>query len=147
MPTAAGTFTVTLSATDSSSPARSATTRVSIIIGPPYLTLTVNAPSTAVFGQPYSATVTAAGGEGTYNWNTPTVLPGLTVTPDVATLTISGAPAVYGTGPLVQGTVSDGESPPQSLNWVVDITIKPPPPSSSAAARAPVPSVSPAKLR
>ena len=52
-----------------------------------------------------------------------------------------------GSGPLVQGTVSDGESPAQTLTWVVDITIKAPPQSSSVAARPPLPSFSPAKLR
>ena len=146
-PTTPGTFTATVSVTDKSSPARSATMVVTIIIGPPVLTFIVSAPSTAVFGQPYSGTITATGGDGTYNWSTTTVLPGLILTPNGATLTISGAPALDGTGPLVTGTISDGESPPQTLNWVVDITIKAPPPSPSVTALRPLPPLSPAKLR
>jgi hypothetical protein len=35
---------------------------------------------------------------------------------------------LYGTGPLATGTVSDGESPAQTLNWVLVLNVKAPPP-------------------
>jgi TPP-dependent 2-oxoacid decarboxylase len=38
------------------------------------------------------------------------------------------APDLYGTGPLATGTVSDGESPAQTLNWVLVLNVKAPPP-------------------
>jgi hypothetical protein len=70
-------------------------------------------PPPAFYGQPYSGTVTATatGGDGTYAWHTTSVETGLILTPNGATLTISGAPDVFGTGTFASGTVSDGESP------------------------------------
>jgi hypothetical protein len=147
VPTAAGDFIVTVSVTDSSSPAITENPEVPIWVATPPMTVTVNAPSTAFYGQPYSGTVTAAGGDGTYTWRTTSVETGLILTPNGARLTISGAPDVFGTGTFAQGTVSDRESPAQTLNWVVVITVKPPPSSPSVVGRQPLPSVSPARLR
>ena len=143
MPTAAGSFIVTLTVTGSSSPAISENPEIPIYVGTPPMTVTVNAPSTAVFGQPYSGTVTVTGGDGTYTWRTTSVLPGLVLTPNGATLTIRGAPARTARGRSCRGPSATA----QTLTWVVDITIKAPPQSSSVAARPPLPSFSPAKLR
>lgn len=130
VPTASGSFVVTASVTDSSSPAISENPEIPIYVGTRPMIVTVNAPSTAVFGQPYSGTVTVTGGDDSrYTWRTASVLPGLVLTPHGATLTISGAPNLYGSGPLVRGTVTDGESPAQTLTWVVDISIEAPPSS------------------
>ncbi len=123
VPTAAGTFNVTLSVTDSSSPARSGTQAITLYITLPPVRATVNAPATANVGQPYSGTVTATGGDGTYNWSTTYLPTGITVTAHGATLTLSGAPVVGGT-PVLEGTVSDGESPAQFINWVLPLTVR-----------------------
>ena len=147
VPTASGDFLVTVTVTDSSSPAITENPEIPIWVATPPMTVTVNAPSTAFYGQPYSGTVTATGGDGTYTWRTTSVETGLTLTPNGATLTISGAPNVFGTGTFAQGTVSDRESPAQTLNWVLVITVKPPPSASSVAGRPPLLSVSPAGSR
>jgi large repetitive protein len=122
MPTAAGIFNVILSVTDSASPAHSATDSVTVYVTLLPVRATVNAPATAHVGQPYSGTVTATGGDGTYNWSTTFLAPGLTATAHGATLTISGAPVVGGE-PVLSGTVSDGESPAQFYNWVIPLTV------------------------
>jgi hypothetical protein len=126
VPTAAGTFNVILSVTDSASPAHSATDSVTVYVTLPPVRATVNAPATAYAGRPYSGTVTATGGDGTYNWSTTFLAPGLTATAHGATLTISGAPVVGGE-PVLSGTVSDGESPAQFYNWVIPLTVSQPP--------------------
>jgi hypothetical protein len=126
VPTAAGTFNVILSVTDSASPAHSATDSVTVYVTLPPVRATVNAPATAYVGRPYSGTVTATGGDGTYNWSTTFLAPGLTATAHGATLTISGAPVVGGE-PVLSGTVSDGESPAQFYNWVIPLTVSQPP--------------------
>lgn len=133
VPTAAGTFNMVLSVTDSASPAHSATVSDLVYVTLPPVRATVNAPATAHVGQAYSGTVTATGGDGTYNWSAMSLPPGLTATAHGATLTISGAPVVGGE-PVLSGTVSDGESPAQIYNWALPLTVSQPP-SPSAAAR------------
>lgn len=126
VPTAAGTFNAILSVTDSASPAHSATDSDLVYVTLPPVRATVNAPATAYVGQPYSGTVTATGGDGTYNWSSTFLAPGLTATAHGATLAISGAPVVGGE-PVLSGTVSDGESPAQIYNWVIPLTVSQPP--------------------
>jgi eukaryotic-like serine/threonine-protein kinase len=122
VPTVAGPFNFTMSVSDSSSPALTATHVVLFYVSLPPLRITVNAPATATIGQPYSATVTATGGDGNYSWQTTRNAQGLTVTAQGATLTISGSPVVGGVGTEVGGTVNDGESPAQIENWVITTT-------------------------
>lgn len=126
VPTAGGTFNVILSVTDSASPAHSATDSVTVYVTLPPVRATVNAPATAYVGQAYSGTVTATGGDGTYNWSAMSLPPGLTASAHGATLTISGAPVVGGE-PILSGTVSDGESPGQTYNWALPLTVSQPP--------------------
>ena len=103
VPTASGDFLVTVTVTDSSSPAITENPEIPIWVATPPMTVTVNAPSTAFYGQPYSGTVTATGGDGTYTWRTTSVETGLILTPNGATLTISGAPDVLARGRLRKG--------------------------------------------
>ena len=152
--TTSGDFIPTITVTDSSSPALKATPEMPFYVAVDPMTVTVNAPADAYFGEAYSGTVTAAGGAVPYKWSTASAVQGLTLTPDGSTLRISGSPEEYGSAEL-KGTVSDSESVPFTLTWVLVLTVKPPPPaplpsapsSASAAAPATLTSVSPAKLR
>jgi hypothetical protein len=123
VPTVGGAFNFTMSVSDSSSPAQTATHIFAFYVSLAPVRATVNAPGTATIGQPYSGTVTATGGDGNYTWGTPGLLPpGLTATAHGATLAISGTPVVGGVSPAT-GTVSDGESPAQIYNWEITITV------------------------
>jgi hypothetical protein len=126
-PTQVGNFNPSLSVKDSSSPPLTSTIGFAIIVSAPPLTVTVNAPASATNGKPYSGTITATGGDGTYNWSQAAPLPaGLKATANGATLTISGTPTKSATT-TVSGQVSDGESPAQSTGWVLTLTVSWPP--------------------
>jgi hypothetical protein len=121
-PTALGDYNLDFSVKDSSSPALTGTQTFGYLsVMPQPFAVTVNGPATATIGQPYSATVTATGGEGTYVWNTTSMNDGLTWTVNGGTLTISGTPGTVGEF-TAGGTVSDGESPPLVLHWYLPIT-------------------------
>jgi hypothetical protein len=89
---------------------------------PPDLVVTVDAPTAAYPGLPYSGTVTVTGGEAPYNWSAASGLPsGMTATANGATLTISGTPAFVGTY-AAYGSVTDSYSLQQIAYWEIDIT-------------------------
>lgn len=134
VPTGGGNFVPTITVTDSSSPAITTTPEMPLYVAYQPMGVTVNAPSTAYLGEPYSGTVTVVGGESPYKWSTASGMQGLTLTAHGSTLTISGSPA--GPGSLMSGTVTDSESPSQTWNWSYELTIYPPPSPTSAAARA-----------
>jgi hypothetical protein len=74
-------------------------------------------------GDPYSATVTASGGDGNYSWSAPAGLPaGLSFSTAGGTLTVSGTPTGSGSH-TVSVSVSDGESPAQATSATLTITI------------------------
>lgn len=91
------------------------------------MSITVDAPATANFGQPYSGTLTVTGGDSRYTWSTVSGLPpGLTATAHGATLTISGTPNVLGLW-TASGNASDGEPIPQTAGWFLNINVIYPP--------------------
>jgi hypothetical protein len=128
-PSALGTFSLGFSVKDSSSPALTGTNSFQYLtVQDQGIAVTVNGPSTATVGQPYSATVTATGGDGTFIWDTTSMDLGLTWTVHGGTLTISGTPQLTSVGEdTVGGTVSDNGSPPQVLQWSLPITTRPAP--------------------
>jgi serine/threonine-protein kinase len=125
-PTQVGSFNPATSVKDSSSPALTSTIGFAILVQAPSLNVTVNAPASATNGKPYSGTVTATGGDGTYQWSQPALPAGLKATANGATLTISGTPTQSATT-TVSGQVSDGESPAQAIGWVLSLTVSWPP--------------------
>jgi hypothetical protein len=122
-PTAAGSFTIPVSVHDSATPPGSGATSLTLTVGEPPMTITSNAPGTAMVGTAYSGTVTVTGGNGTYTWSTVTGLPaGLTASASGATLTISGTPTTAQSATATV-TVRDTESTPQSKSTTVTITV------------------------
>jgi hypothetical protein len=126
-PAALGVFSLGFSVKDSSSPALTATNSFDDFpVMDQAVAVSVNGPATATRGQSYSATVTATGGDGTFIWDTTSMVAGLTATANGATLTISGTPQFVGED-TAGGTVSDDGSPPQVVHWSLLITINPAP--------------------
>jgi hypothetical protein len=125
-PTGVGDFNPSLSVKDSSSPPLTSTIGFAIFVKAPPLTVTVNAPASATNGKPYSGTITAAGGNGTFTWSQVALPAGLTATANGATLTISGTPTKSATT-TISGQVSDGESPAQTAGWTLSLTVSWPP--------------------
>jgi eukaryotic-like serine/threonine-protein kinase len=112
-PQTAGTFTAEVTVHDAARPHDAGTARL-------ILTVADAAPQvsgglgTATVGQPYSATLTASGGNGGVRWGRVTGLPrGMTATPRGDTLVIAGTPAAAGDFPITV-SVSDTESPAQT---------------------------------
>jgi hypothetical protein len=127
-PTKAGDFNATMTVSDSSSPPQTVTGTYQIFVQSTSLTDTVNLPANATVGKTYSGTVTATGGDGTYNWSQVANLPqGLTATANGATLTISGTPTFSNNEVTMSGQVSDGGSPAQTAGWLLNIIVSPPP--------------------
>lgn len=96
-PTESGTFSFTVTATDSTTPAATGDRAYMLVVNPPTITL---APASLINGTAavaYSATFSASGGNGAYSYAmTAGSLPA-GVTFDAATATISGTPTASGT--------------------------------------------------
>ncbi len=95
-PTTQGTFSFSITATDSASTPVTGTASYSITIGAPTITIT-NTPTAAVINTPYSFTLTASGGTSPYTYTMDggtTLPPGLTL---ASNGTISGTPTTLGT--------------------------------------------------
>lgn len=120
-PTTAGSSTVTVKVTDSSSPTKSVSGNETIVIAPPALTLTSTLPNGTV-GVVYSAAITASGGTTPYSCSIPsgTLPAGLTLSGCV----VSGVPTTAGTSPIVV-KVTDAGSPAQSVSSNETIVIAP----------------------
>lgn len=116
--TSAGTFTFTVSATDSATPPDTDSTTLTIVVNPSVTSLTITSPSalpTGTVGVFYSYMLTAAGGLTPYKWAVliGSLPPGLTLDPTSGV--ISGTPttavsSVFG----IQ--VSDSSSPQQTAS-------------------------------
>ena len=119
-PSAAGTFTFTVTATDSGTPAQTATQQLSITMNPK-LTITTTSLAGASLNKSYSATLASTGGVGTISWTVTTgSLPvGLTLSTAGA---ISGTPTTAGTSNFTV-TAKDSGTPQQSVQQALSITV------------------------
>ena len=120
-PTTAGTSNFTVQVSDSESPPATTTAALSITILSPLLITTSSLPPGTV-NNPYSATLTAAGGLPPYTWRiTNGSLPaGLSL--DGNSGLISGAPTTPGTSNFTV-QVSDSASPPGTATAQLSITV------------------------
>ena len=128
-PTAAGTFSVTATVTDSQSTAKTASATIPLVVVVPTLTITSSTLPSGTDGSAYSGTLQASGGTPAYTWSISTgSLPaGLTLA--ATTGVISGTPSVSGTSSFT-ATVSDNGNPVQTKSVSVSITLgaaQPPP--------------------
>jgi hypothetical protein len=127
--TAAGSFTVTVTVTDEGLSSHAVFALTSRPL-PPLVIETKSVPAGTV-GIPYTATLVAEGGNGTYVWVSQNMPPGLSLTSNGATATISGTPtAPNDPSNYVQVEVFEAGQPtvftPGTSNWVgLSITINP----------------------
>ncbi|HEY1496391.1 MAG TPA: putative Ig domain-containing protein [Candidatus Solibacter sp.] len=110
-PTATGSGTVTIRATDSSSPRQVATRSLTLTIAGKVIVITTAALANGTIGVPYAQMLTAAGGTGGLTWQVISgALPaGLTL--NVSTGLISGTPTAAAAGMPVSFRVTDSSSP------------------------------------
>jgi P2-related tail formation protein len=125
-PTVSGTFSLTVTVRDSSSPQQTASKVLSLTVAAatPTLSITTTAlnPATATVGVGYAAqqAVTATGGTTPYSWSVSGQPSGMGIN--------SSSGAVYGT-PTVSGTFSltvtvrDSSSPQQTASKVLSLTV------------------------
>jgi hypothetical protein len=125
-PTTNGTFTFTVTVSDSGSPIQSHSTAMSITVAAPSLTIASSTLPSATDGTAYSQTLHASGGTPQYTWAvTLGSLPaGLSLAG--TTGTISGTPTSSGIFTFTV-TVSDAGTPAQSKSAVLSITVAPQP--------------------
>lgn len=126
-PSAAATYNVVLTVTDSATPAgqRSHTFPLTII---PRLVITSGAPPDAVIGTPYSFTPTTTGGKPPITWNlasaSGTALPaGLNF--DTSTGAVTGTPTTAELANVTEGATDSGAQVQHALGRL-DITVNPP---------------------
>jgi hypothetical protein len=120
-PTTAGSATVTVKVTDSSTPDQTVSANETIVISPAPLSLT-NALPNGIVGAAYSATITASGGTTPYSCSiTAGTLPaGLSLTGCL----VSGTPTTAGSSTITV-KVTDSGNPAQSVSAVETIVIQP----------------------
>ena len=121
-PTATGTSNFTVKATDSGSPAQSATAALNITINPATLSITTTTLPNGTAGTSYSATLMTSGGTGSILWTlmTGTLPNGLTL--DQTTGVIGGTPSAAGTSNFTVKAVDSG-SPQQTATQALSLTI------------------------
>jgi large repetitive protein len=120
-PTTAGTTTVTVKATDTSSPIKTTTGPVSLTVNPSALTLTLATLPGATVGVPYSATIGVSGGTAPYACSQVggSLPAGLTL---AASCVVSGTPTAAGTSTL-QVKATDSSSPTETVTGPESITV------------------------
>src|SRR5579875_571055 len=135
-PSTAGTFAVTVTASDSQSPAKTASAHFTVVVSAPKLQITTGSLPGGTAGTGYpSTTLAATGGDGHYTWSASGLPAGLSLSSGGV---LSGTPTAAGTF-AVTVTVKDGESPAMtaSATYSVIIAPAPSPPSSSPPSSAP----------
>jgi hypothetical protein len=97
VPSAIGTFTVTVHAVDANWPDNRADAVLALVVSAPALSATASAPSFAQVGVPYQANATATGIVGSATWTVAAgaLPPGVSM--NAMTGAIAGVPATYGT--------------------------------------------------
>ena len=136
-PTTPGSSTVTVTATDSSNPAKTVSGPVTVTVNPANLSLIVTSLPNATVGTPYTAVIGVSGGTSPYFCSivSGTLPAGLTLG---ASCTVSGTPTVAGTVTLsVKAT--DSSNPVETTTGPVSLTVIPaksltltPPPPATA---------------
>jgi hypothetical protein len=130
-PQTAGTFTAEVTVHDTARPHDAGTARLTLTVAdaPPQVS---GGLGTATLGEPYSASLSASGGNGDVRWGRVSGLPrGMTATPRGDTLVIAGTPAVTGDFPVTV-SVSDTESPAQTGTGRLILVIDAPAPRATA---------------
>jgi Putative Ig domain len=125
-PTTSGTFNFTATITDSSSPAQTASTSISLVIAPPALLITTTSLPSGTQGTSYSKSLAATGGTAPYNWSiTSGSLPaGLSLA--TSTGLVSGTPTANGSFPITVAA-KDASNPAQTTSATISFVIAPPP--------------------
>jgi Putative Ig domain len=113
-----GTFSFTVTVTDSASPQQCASAALSLSINTPVAITTASLPS-GVVSDAYSATLTASGGTAPYTWQVSGPLPAGLI---LSGATLSGTPTVAGTFPF-SITASDSSSPVQTASQAFSIVV------------------------
>ncbi len=125
-PTVSGTFNVTVTVTDSSSPQKTASKVLSLSVQPATSALSITTtafnPATATVGTGYSAqqAVTAAGGQTPYSWSATGLPNGMGI--NSSTGAPFGTPTVSGTF-NVTVTAADSSSPQKTASKVLPIIV------------------------
>ena len=132
-PQTAGTFTAKVTVHDAARPRDTGTALLTLTVADAPLQVSGGL-GTAIVGQPYSASLSATGGNGGVRWGRVSGLPhGMTAAPRGDTLLIAGTPATAGDY-SVTVSVSDTESPAQTgtgrLVLVVDGPVPPTAPAT-----------------
>ncbi len=130
----AGTYSITVLATDSStSGARTATQALTLTIGsaPPPFQITTTSIPTGTGGAAYSTLVTAANGVGAVAWSCPAGCAGLTITGSGVSIApgtgiLSGSNPVAGVYNFTLGVTDSTPGTPQTDTQALTLTIGPP---------------------
>ncbi len=125
IPTAVGSYTFTVTATDSSSPQQSVNQQLTIVINNVPLSVTTTTLPNAAVGTAYNQPLQASGGTPPYTWTVATgsTLPAwLTLSGSGTSWTLSGTPTAAATSNFSL-TVTDSSVPPQSKTTALSITI------------------------
>ena len=124
-PQSTGTYTFTVTATDSYSPPDTASDTTNLVVSTAGLYLGNSFPSTIPLNRPFSGTAVANGGTPPYVFSTSgTLPPGLNAI-DPSTGQISGTPTTSGSYSF-SVSVSDSSSPPVNASQFFQMTVAPP---------------------
>lgn len=116
----AGTFDVTVTLADSSSPRLTVNRSYQLLINASPVTIGPDTLATGTVGAPYSQLMQASGGVSPFLWSASGLPAPLTI--NSATGAITGTPAAAGTSPVTI-TVSDSSNPRQTVNRAYQLTI------------------------
>jgi hypothetical protein len=116
---------LTFKVTDSGSPAQNASVSLTLTIAPPPLTITTSSLVNGAVGSPYSVTLAATGGTGSYSWQliSGTLPNGLVL--HAATGQISGNPTAPASKTPLGFKVTDSGTPAQTATTILTLTISP----------------------
>ncbi len=118
-PASAGSFNITVTVTDDSSPRQTDSTTLPLTVTPGLTIIAVALPGGAI-GQAYpGATLQAQGGTAPYAWSATGLPPGLSLT---SAGVLSGTPASAGSFSMTV-TVTDGSSPRQTDSTTLPLTV------------------------
>jgi len=123
-PTAYGSYTFTVTATDSSTPPQSANQQFTIVINNVPLTITTTSLPNGTMNTSYSAPLQASGGTQSYTWTVAagTLPTGLSLNNSGGTWALSGTPTAAGTFNFTL-QVADSSTPPQTQTQAFSVTI------------------------